>query len=87
MAFACPACNWHKGPNIAGIDPVGKTLEPLFNPRQQNWDDHFSWNGPFIVGHTPIGRATIAVLALNSEGRIAVRVALSLLGLFPPPEK
>jgi hypothetical protein len=27
LAFACPYCNLHKGPNIAGIDPLDGSLD------------------------------------------------------------
>ena len=38
----------------------------LFNPRQQKWHDHFAVNGARIVGLTPTGRVTIALLQLNT---------------------
>ena len=33
LAWSCLHCNKHKGPNIAGIDPVSGQLVPLFHPR------------------------------------------------------
>ena len=41
LALACLRCNKHKGPNIAGIDPVTGNLVPLFHPRRQQWQQHF----------------------------------------------
>ena len=35
LALACLRCNTHKGPNIAGIDPVTRRIVPLFHPRTQ----------------------------------------------------
>src|ERR1700676_4974948 len=62
-ALACFACNRHKGPNLGGIDPnTGKKVW-LFNPRRHKWRRHFRWEGPVLVGRTPIGRTTVAVLA------------------------
>jgi hypothetical protein len=59
LALACHHCNLHKGPNLSGIDPGSGTLTPLFNPRLQTWEEHFSLQGVTIVGLTPQGRATV----------------------------
>lgn len=73
LALCCGRCNRHKGPNIAGIDPeTGRTV-PLFNPRSQRWAEHFRWDNITIVGITPIGRATVVVLAMNHPDDLAVR--------------
>jgi hypothetical protein len=48
------------------------------------WERHFRWDGPYLVGRTPTGRATIAVLQMNAEERIDVRQALIEEGVFPP---
>ena len=34
LAVACPSCNVHKGPNIAGLDPGTGELVRLFHPRR-----------------------------------------------------
>ena len=39
----------------------------LFHPRQQSWTVHFRWNGPLLIGLTPTGRATVALLNINHE--------------------
>jgi 5-methylcytosine-specific restriction endonuclease McrA len=75
LAFACVACNLFKGPNLSGIDPDTGALTPLFHPRQQRWNDHFALEGLELVGLTPIGRVTIAVLRMNSEVHLRLRVA------------
>src|SRR5437764_1097669 len=62
LALACFACNNHKGPNIAGIDPDSGTIVRLFNPRTDRWSEHFHWSGALLLGTTPSGRATISVL-------------------------
>ena len=73
LALACHHCNLHKGPNLTGIDPVTGDVVPLFNPREQRWEDHFLWRGIAIAGLTPIGRATVRVLAINARDRLALR--------------
>jgi len=46
LALACPHCNRHKGPNIAGLDAETGQIVRLFNPRTDNWAQHFEANGP-----------------------------------------
>lgn len=85
LALACYACNRHKGPNIAGFDPLTQQTVPLFHPRQDTWADHFEWRGPELSGVTPMGRVTVHVLAINLDFRVALRRALMQEGVFPPP--
>jgi hypothetical protein len=84
LALSCERCNSHKGPNMAGF-LEGKHI-PLFNPRTDRWADHFAWNGPVLVGKTPVGIVTIAVLAINLSYRVALRAALIAEGIFLPED-
>lgn len=77
LALACCYCNRHKGPNLAGVDPLTNCLARLFSPRSDLWEQHFEWNGPVLVGRTPEGRATIATLCINRADRVAVRRVLA----------
>lgn len=52
--------------------------------RLPQWSRHFRWQGPVLIGRTPSGRATIAVLAMNLPHRVAQRAALIAEGVFPP---
>jgi hypothetical protein len=83
LALACACCNRHKGPNIAGIDPLTKQITRLFHPRRDVWTEHFRWNGSVIIGLTDIARATIAVLAINAPAQTAIRNSLIDEGEFP----
>ncbi len=83
LALSCYRCNSHKGPNIASIDPDTKAMVPLFHPRRDVWADHFEWNGPLLVGRTPIGRATVALLCINHPDYVLLREELIDEGLFP----
>jgi hypothetical protein len=82
LALACFADNHHKGPNLAGIDPKTGKRAWLFNPRRNKWDRHFRWEGPILIGRTPIGRATIAVLSINLPYRVLQRNQLIAEGAF-----
>ncbi len=74
LALACPDCNLRKGSNLTGIDPDSSSVTRLFDPRVQNWDEHFVWEGLRIVGQTAIGRTTVRVLDLNSPARLRLRL-------------
>ena len=76
LALSCCFCNTYKGPNLSGLDPQTGALTRLFHPRQDHWPEHFRWNGPLLVGLTAVWRTTIAVLRMNRDDAVAVRLAL-----------
>jgi hypothetical protein len=70
---------------VNGSDPESEAVVRLFHPREDQWEDHFQVapeNGE-IVGRTPIGRATVARLEINSAAQVAARQQWMRLGLFP----
>jgi hypothetical protein len=84
LAICCVHCNRHKGPNVAGVDPTGGRILPLFHPRRGRWEDHFAWRGPVLEGLTDTGRVTIWVLRMNAPSLLTIRSALIAEGVFPP---
>lgn len=64
------------------MDPQSGTLTRLFHPRLDNWNEHFRWAGPLIVGLTPVGTVTVMVLAMNHPHQIAMRQSLMAEGVF-----
>jgi hypothetical protein len=82
LAWSCLHCNKHKGPNIAGVDPLTGRLIALFHPRRQSWHRHFVWDGSILVGRTASARATIEVLAINDRNAVAFRAELMDEGVF-----
>lgn len=84
LAFTCLHCNKHKGPNLSGIDRAAarRKMVRLFHPRLHRWSYHFAWDGPRIVGKTPIGRATVVVLAMNDPPMVMLRRELIEEGMF-----
>lgn len=74
LALACAECNLKKSSDLAGLDPDTKTLTPLFHPRHDEWEKHFTWDGFRIIGLTSVGRTTVRVLDLNAAPRLAVRL-------------
>ena len=83
LALACFDCNRFKGSDIASIDPKSKKLTPLFNPRAQNWSEHFKIEEGRIIPRTTVGRATEKLLKFNLSERIEVRETLSRAGRYP----
>jgi hypothetical protein len=84
--LACSACNDHKNDRVAAPDPLTTELALLFDPRRQNWADHFAWGdgGTRIVGLTPTGRATVAALQLNRAVLVTARKSWVAAGWHPP---
>jgi hypothetical protein len=80
LALACHRCNLRKGPNLSGLDPLSGELLPLFHPRRDEWISHFRLRGAYIEGSTPIGRATVQVLAMNDPRRLELRIELMARG-------
>jgi HNH endonuclease len=91
LALACRRCNERRYNFTTGIDPETQTEIPIFNPRQQNWSDHFIWSidSVRIIGTTEIGRATCNRLDLNDDRREEpfiqnARRQWVVAGLHPP---
>lgn len=82
LAFACCHCNRYKGPNVAAIDPESRRIVQLFDPRRHVWDEHLRWKAARLIGTTPIGRATIALLRINRPIAVEIRELLMQEGLF-----
>jgi hypothetical protein len=81
LAFACPHCNRYKGPNIGGLDLQSGQLVRLFHPRTDDWTEHFQFAEALLVGKTPVGRATVQVLAINADEPLRFRMTLLLTGV------
>jgi hypothetical protein len=73
LALACHRCNLQKRPNLTGVDPSTKQVVSLFHPRRDRWADHFDAPDAIIEGLTPVGRATVQVLAMNDARRVELR--------------
>ena len=85
LALSCRICNLRKSDHTTAIDPLTQTIVPLFNPRQHTWSEHFakSTTSPYlIIGKTPIGRAAIDRLDLNSNLQVRAREFWVALGIF-----
>jgi hypothetical protein len=92
LALACRRCNERRYNFVAGIDPETQEIVPIFNPRQQQWVEHFFWtlDGTVIQGSTPVGRATCIRFDLNDmrypehDSIRQTRIFWTRTGLHPP---
>jgi hypothetical protein len=84
-ALACASCNLAKSDRTRALDPETGEEVALFNPRQQDWEEHFGWSedGESLVGRTACGRATVAALDLNNELRREARRLWFATGWLP----
>ena len=84
--LACRFCNNFKAAQTGFIDPESGHWVPLFNPRQQSWNDNFRWSpeGTRVIGVTPNGRATVIALQLNNPIAVVVRSHWVSAGWHPP---
>lgn len=83
LALACPDCNAFKGPNLSSVDLHTDSVVLLFNPRNQDWNNHFVRQDALIWGVTPMGRATVDLLNFNEVERVEMRAELLANGEWP----
>ena len=76
LALSCPCCNRFKGTDLGSIDPETGQLTAFFNPRLQQWSDHFRLEEGIIMPLTPEGRVTAKILQFNLLERILERKQL-----------
>ena len=87
--LSCPLCNRFKADRTSAPDVDSGTEVSLFNPRIQRWSEHFRWSedGIRVIGLTPTGRATVALLHLADDpDALIVRAHWVLAGWHPPTD-
>jgi hypothetical protein len=84
LCLSCIDCNRYKGSDFASFDPDTEAVALLFNPRKDQWIDHFRLDGAVIRGLTPQGRVTVFLLHMNDEERVYERTLLIEAGYYPP---
>ena len=75
-------CSMHTA-NISTILFLGGELIPLFNPRTQNWFNHFEVKRGEVLSLSTIGEATIKLLDINQSARVDARFEMMLAGCYP----
>ncbi|MCK6691305.1 MAG: HNH endonuclease [Thermoanaerobaculia bacterium] len=83
LAWCCSFCNWKKGPNLGTLLDSNNEIIPLFNPRTQNWFEHFDVRNGVIIPKTKIAMATVKLLEFNLPERVEIRAVLTIAGFYP----
>ncbi len=83
LAYACSYCNRNKGSDIGSIVRQTQQFFRFFNPRSDQWKDHFRLDDIRIVPLTPIGEVTSHILNFNHVDRLIERQELAALGYYP----
>ncbi len=86
--LACRNCNSYKSSKTKAVDPETNQLVKIFNPRTQDWSEHFEFSsdGTQIIGKTVCGRATVTALHLNFEQAVTARRNWVSVGWYPPKD-
>jgi hypothetical protein len=82
----CELCNQYKWTQTEDLDPQSAEIVSLFNPRQQQWQEHFTWSpeGTEIIGLTACGRATVGALRFNNSLAVTMHKNWVKAGWHPP---
>jgi hypothetical protein len=84
LSWSCTQCNLHKGSNFASVDPLSESRVELFNPRIDEWNQHFAVQSDGrIAGTSAIGRATVRLLDMNGSPQLDLRRELIQQGAYP----
>ncbi len=83
LCLSCFECNRHKGSDIASYDEQTEEIVRLYNPRRDQWMEHFRLQDARIVPLSPIGNVTVKLLQLNARERVLERSELLAAGKYP----
>ncbi|TDE11958.1 HNH endonuclease [Dyadobacter psychrotolerans] len=82
LAYSCMICNLYKGSDLGSITETGKLIR-FYNPRIDNWNEHFLIQGNAIIPVNEIGKVTARIFRFNEIERRMERDALQEIGLYP----
>ena len=84
--LSCRRCNEYKGAQVDRFDQETGGNVTLFNPRYEQWSDHFCWSddGQVIIGITASGRVTVVALQMNNKEIVSARRLWVSVGWHPP---
>ena len=81
LAYCCPDCNHFKGTDIGSFENENIIVR-FFNPRNDNWQDHFEIIDDSIIGKTDVGNVTTRIFKFNEIDRLIFRKELIRLGHY-----
>jgi hypothetical protein len=83
LCYSCMDCNRRKGSDFASFDVETDEVALLFNPRHDQWSEHFNLNEAVIQPLTPTGRVTVFLLDMNHPDQVTKRIELIKLNRYP----
>jgi hypothetical protein len=81
LAYCCPDCNHFKGTDIASFDKNDELIR-FFNPRSDDWNEHFEILNGMVLGKTDIGIVTEQIFKFNDIDRLIFRIELIKLNQY-----
>ena len=85
LAYACALCNRAKGSDVGSISASGEFTR-FFNPRTDQWVEHFRLEQAAISPMTAIGEVTVRILGFNDSSRLHEREEMVRFGKYPSEE-
>ncbi len=82
LAYCCPECNSFKGTDV-GSFKENDELVRFYNPRKDEWQEHFELINGLIIGKTDIAKTTERIFKFNEIDRLIFRQELIQLGHYP----
>jgi hypothetical protein len=82
LAYSCLICNSNKGSDVGTFLLPNQSFIRFFNPRKDQWADHFELSGAYLIPKTEIGEATVKIFQFNTPERIARREFLIAAGRY-----
>ncbi|MBD2325654.1 HNH endonuclease signature motif containing protein [Alkalinema sp. FACHB-956] len=85
LAYACIFCNRYKGSDIGSIIWETQEFIRFYNPRRDQWSEHFRLEQSTIMPVSSIGEVTVRILGFNDRNRLMERQILIDQGRYPHP--
>lgn len=85
LAYACIFCNRFKGSDIGSIIWQTKEFTRFYNPRSDQWSEHFRLQDSILQSISTIGEVTARILGFNDSERLLERQLLINQNKYPHP--
>ena len=82
LAYACQFCNRNKGSDVGSFLLAENQFVRFYNPRIDQWLDHFFIENGQILPYTQIAKATVK--GFNDPESVTDRIMLIQAGVFLP---
>ena len=83
LAYSCPDYNYYKGTDLGTYLDENEVFTRFYNPRKDEWFEHFKVVEGVLYPKTDEGEATIRIFQINKPDRIDIRQLLVEDELYP----